>query len=143
MAIHEDLPGIEACICVDGQPLQEYHTENDEVNYNNHAVKIHQSLWTVTKYIESQTDKAFIIKLSLKKPYIMDCGRLQVDFKVDGQWVYTVLLLQDQFIRNGSIEHVIRGPETNTASNVVFRPMKFEKIETSKFPMDVALHPFS
>jgi hypothetical protein len=132
MAVHEDVVGIEASICIDGQPVQEYHTETDEANHNNHAVKLHQSLRTITKYIESQTDKEFAIKAEVKKPYNMDCARLQVEFYVDGKQVHSALWMNDRFAQFGSLQTMFRGPETAIARNAVFQPMKFSKIETSE-----------
>ncbi|PMD38442.1 hypothetical protein L207DRAFT_568089 [Hyaloscypha variabilis F] len=131
MAVHEDIPGIEASICVDGQPLQEYDTENDKVNHDNHAVKLHQSIWTTTKYVESQTDKEFTIKLALKDSYTMGCPRLLTKVAVDGQIVYSVGWFQTDYSLHRNLELIVQGPETRTASRTTFKPMRFSKIETT------------
>jgi hypothetical protein len=88
MAIHEDIPGLEATVCVGGQPLKEYRTENEQSGHTDHAVKLHQSLWTITNYVESQSDKEFGVKLSMRHPYIMNCPRLLFTIDVDGQNIY-------------------------------------------------------
>jgi hypothetical protein len=132
MAVHEDIPDIEASICVGGQPLQEYDTENDEVNHDNHAVKLHQSIWTTTKYVESQTDKEFTIKLALKDPYTMDCPRILFNVAVDGQIVNSVVWFQTDYTLHRNLEFMVRGPETRATSRTTFKPMRFSKIETSE-----------
>ena len=132
MAVHEDLPGVEASVCIDGQPIEEFDTENDEVKDEDHAVKLHQGIWTTTKYVEAQTDKEFSIKLALKDPYIMDCPSLACKVIVDGEFVSAVAWFQIDGELRPSREFVIRGPKTRTTSGTTFKPMRFCKIETSE-----------
>jgi hypothetical protein len=112
-------------------PFQ-YHTENEEVKYNDHAVRLHYSVWTVTDYIESQTDKEFTIKLGLENPYIMECLRLLFKMGVDGQNVYSMIWKQNDHYPTHGFEFVARGPEVQTTSGTTLRPMRFIKIHTSE-----------
>ena len=132
MAVHEDLPGVEASICVDGQPIQKFGTDNDEVKHDNHAVRLHQETWTTTKYVESQTDKEFTIKLALKEPYIMDCPSLVFKVILDGKFVCAVVWFRTDTQLRPFWELVIRGPELRTTSGTTFKPMRFCKIERSE-----------
>lgn len=133
MAIHDDLPGVEATVCVNGQPLQEYRTDNDEVQHNDRAITLHGSLWTITNYIESQTNQDFTIKLTVKLPYVMDCGRLLYEIRVDSQLVYTSLIFPELTRAPGGWQTVILGPDSRDHyGNLVRRSMMFAKINTSK-----------
>jgi hypothetical protein len=129
MAIHDHLPGIEATICVDGQPLREYRTQNDEVKHRSHAVRFHQSLRTITNYVESQSDKEFTIKLALKDHYIMNCPRLLLKIFVDNLHICSFIWLRHLYNPSRGEEFVVRGP----VSGATVRPMKFTALETSEW----------
>lgn len=116
-----------------GNPSQEYRTDNDEVQKDDPEVKLHQSLWTVTNYVEAQTGKEFTIKLDFKHPYKLICERIDARFYVDGEKIRGKILVKEQFRKYISSQIHVRGPKTTTARNVVVQPMKFTRIETSKF----------
>jgi hypothetical protein len=88
MAVHPDLPGIKVTIISDGKPLKEYDTENGEIKHDDATAilaTLHQEKWTVTKYVTSTSGKAFTLKLSVQKPYMLDAPQLAFEVRVDGK----------------------------------------------------------
>jgi len=81
--IHPERLGLEVTVCVDGKALAEYEADNDQVEHDDPAVVQHQSKWTITKYIEATSGKAFTIKLSAKDPYELDAPNLAFEVNVD------------------------------------------------------------
>ncbi|CZT09752.1 uncharacterized protein RAG0_14413 [Rhynchosporium agropyri] len=63
MVVHEDVPGIHAKVMVGGKTLTEFPTVNDEIEVEDAAVIAHYNRCTITRYIASFEDDAFIIKL--------------------------------------------------------------------------------
>ncbi|KAE9368745.1 hypothetical protein N431DRAFT_347853 [Stipitochalara longipes BDJ] len=135
MAVHKDLVGLEAKVCIEGQSLKEYHTSNREIIHTEHAVRRHHSQWTVTKYIEAKTNKEFTLKLSMKSPFFMNCPRLNLHIHVDGQPVYNFVWLRHLYDLNRGEEFVFKGPESTENNVAIRRPMKFTRIETTSDDM--------
>jgi hypothetical protein len=81
MAVLNGLEGIEVTVCVDGQALREYN--DDEVEAQPGVVGAHQASKTVSKWIEADTGKDFVIKMGVKSPYQMDCPTLSFKVQVD------------------------------------------------------------
>ena len=132
MAILEDVPGIEVTVCVDGKPLTEYPTENEEVIDEDQDVIEHREAVTVTNYIESTTDKVFVIKLKVSHPFRMESPNLSFEIYVDGQEIDFPLLRREQ-VKQGRIwRHKVEGPSYTRRGQTFVRPMKFAAINTSE-----------
>jgi hypothetical protein len=59
MAILGNMPGAKVEIIVDGTPLQEYDDDNEPLLSRQ-----------ITKYIESQTGKEFVVKVTFAQPFM-------------------------------------------------------------------------
>jgi hypothetical protein len=81
MAVHDDVEGIEVAVCVDGQALKEYKTDNDP------AVRFHEDTCTVTNYIEAVTGKNFTFKLAINSSYNATSPNLNFEIAVNGKVV--------------------------------------------------------
>lgn len=64
MAILNSLPGLEVFAYIDGEPLEEYNDDEEE-ELEETLVTEHQAASTVSKYVESASDKEFYITLYL------------------------------------------------------------------------------
>ncbi|TGO87592.1 hypothetical protein BPOR_0216g00020 [Botrytis porri] len=94
MAILDSLPGIKGVVCIDGEPLKEYESTEDEVMLNEPEglgkkfdVARHQCSVTVKKFIESTAGKCFTIKCSVKTPYRYAgaCTHISFCSSIDGE----------------------------------------------------------
>lgn len=130
--IHPERLGLEVTVCVDGQALTEYGTENDKIEHDDPDVVLHQNKWTITKYIEATTGKAFTIKLSAKRPYKLDAPNLAFEVNVDGNLIQAPLMNKAEF-RNKSWSYEVNGVITYTDEGPAVKPMVFTKIQTSKW----------
>jgi hypothetical protein len=72
MAIFPDVPGLQAEVVVDGEPLAEYDDDDD-----NNA-----DSGTITKYIEALSNKEFALRYTLNMDALMDYG-VQAKITVD------------------------------------------------------------
>ena len=128
MAILNLLPGLEVSVCVDGQHLQECDTENDEIKQANPVIVEHLKARTITKYIESETDKIFTIKASFGPDFKKDCPKISIDFDVDG------VFMDSRFLSppDPGYETVCKGKRCGSGQKATVRAMKFAKIEASK-----------
>jgi hypothetical protein len=73
MAIFPDVPGLQAEIVVDGEPLREYEDDGDDTEPG-----------TVTKYIEALSDKEFVLKYTVDVDMPTDYG-VEAKIDVDGK----------------------------------------------------------
>jgi len=83
MAILEDLPGIEATVRVNGEPLFEYD-DDEEYQPQDDDVPRHKRAKVTSHYIESATGAEFTIKISVGQPYKMKCPSLGFKVFIDG-----------------------------------------------------------
>lgn len=121
-------------VCVDGIPLIEYDTENDEINpeekLHPKAVR-HQRECTHTKYIESTTGKSFTVNLSAKSPYRLNCPNVEFEVIVDGNWVQSPLMGEVEYAGK-KWAYVVQGVLKDAGA--VLCPMIFAEIQSSKSP---------
>ena len=133
MAIHGDLEGIEVTICIDGQPVTEYETDNDEIEHSQPLVKLHQANVTVTNYIEAITNKEFSIKVEIRPPYKFDCPTLTFQIMIDGNHIYTNSIRSSQLETTGAYAGAAQGLFSGTPGETgLLNKFKFSKIVTSK-----------
>ncbi len=141
MAIPERVPGLQACVLVDGNALPEYDHEEIEPTKPG-PIGEHQAVRTVSKYIEAVSGKEFGIRISLNTPFKLNCPTLTVRIQIDGKWV------GGTYIRKASHPASYRG--ANVISRVdkdvagaraaapdhprmhFLKPFKFSAINTSK-----------
>ena len=71
MVVPDFHPGFKFEVVVDGEPLREYDDNNEEIKAG--EVDEYKASRTISKYIEAVTGQEFSIRLSLGKPYEMDC----------------------------------------------------------------------
>lgn len=81
MAVHDNLPGIEVSVRMDGEKMKEYNAEN-EINHYDRKAFLHQTAWSVTKFIESVEGSEFSVKIDIEKPYKLDCDALSFQLEV-------------------------------------------------------------
>jgi hypothetical protein len=70
MAILDLVPGLEVTVCVDDHPLEEYN-DDEEVEAQPGEAFQHQASRTVSKYVESITDKEFEIRCNVTSAFNM------------------------------------------------------------------------
>lgn len=75
MAINEYVPGIEAVIIVDGQPLKEYQDDDEEEQVNE-----------TIRYVEAAAGKTFSIQVKKPKNFPFKYDFLAYHFWVDGEF---------------------------------------------------------
>jgi len=63
MAVLDGLPGLEVFVCIDGQPIQEYNDDEEE-EVAQTPVAEYQAAKTVSKFVESISDKEFSIQIA-------------------------------------------------------------------------------
>lgn len=93
MVFHGLYPGVEICILVDGQPLEEYDCKNDKVQQEIGAVYKHQMKCTVTRYVKSVTGKNFAVSFKVDPSFKMPCTSMSFCISVDGQLVSTFYMI--------------------------------------------------
>ncbi|KAH7319175.1 hypothetical protein BKA65DRAFT_409663 [Rhexocercosporidium sp. MPI-PUGE-AT-0058] len=129
MAILERVEGLEVTVHIDGQPAQEYDDDEGEQVVPG-AVGWYQAARTIRKYVESISDKEFLVQLSLDKSFKFDCPTLRCDLSIDGKVVRTPLIYQnhqDSFTLRIDGIKTLAGDE----KTALLKPFKFSKIETS------------
>ncbi len=131
MVVHNSLPGIEATVCVDRQPLKEYKIENEKVNHSDARVAAHQGAWTVTNYIESSTGKTFTVNLAIKSTYKSSCPGLQILVYVDNHYIGGWNKSKDRHKQGWT--DILEGLKINTQSSATLMPMQFTEIRSSGF----------
>ncbi|KAH9207285.1 hypothetical protein DL95DRAFT_396184 [Leptodontidium sp. 2 PMI_412] len=129
MAILDRVPGLEVTVHVDGQQAQEYDDDEGEPAVLG-AVGWYQAARTVRKYVESISDKEFLVQLSLDRSFKFDCPTLSCELSIDGKIVRSPVIYrkhQDSFTLD------IDGIKTSAGDGkrALLKPFKFSKIETS------------
>jgi hypothetical protein len=71
MAVLDSLPHIKSQIWVDGRPLEEFDDDEDEEQEVG-PIAEYKAARTVTKYIESTSDKEYSVKLEIDTSYNWD-----------------------------------------------------------------------
>jgi hypothetical protein len=94
MAVLDLVPGLEVTICVDSQPLEEYPDDEYEEVPNGEAEQ-HKATRTVTRYIESTSEKEFAVHLSAAKGYVMDCDGILWRITIDGKLMDSPIFRKD------------------------------------------------
>lgn len=86
MAVLDKVRGLTACVMVDGKPLEEYEDDEDEEERaeDSNAAQYRASR-TITKYVESASNKEYAIQINLGRMYHFDSPTLHVDVKIDGK----------------------------------------------------------
>ena len=130
MAVLDSLPGIEATICINKVPLQEY--EDDEVEIAAGHVGEYQAARTVSKYVESATNKEFSIRLSVNHPYKPDCPTLGFAIIIDGLRARYPMFDLAAHSSRWPWHKVIEGVITTEAGRSMMKPFTFAKIRTSE-----------
>jgi hypothetical protein len=126
MAIHPDLPGIEVTVCVDGSPLTEYDTENDEITHDDPAVALRKNTCTVTKYVEVVEGKEFGVTMAVNAPYELDCDAISFRLTVDGVFIRAVPMMKCDY--KTSWERTALGPIVKSEEGGMTKAMHFAKI---------------
>jgi hypothetical protein len=141
MAILESLPGLEVTVCMDGQPLEEYD-DNEEEEVGETPVAQYQAAKTVSKYIESASEKEFSINITLGTAFTMDFESLMAPIRMDGKFVAGPVMLKKRYL--GSMRgsriltplsrtvHGVHSPAPGNDERILLRKFKFGKIDTSK-----------
>ena len=134
MAIIDLVPGIEVSVCVDDHPLEEYN-DDEEVEAQPGGAIQHQATRTVSKYVESATDKEFEIRYNVTSAFNMDCPTVMFKFFVDGTHIASRILPAHKYkmlaASKLSFSKTIRGIDLNINGTLVVKPFKFSEIKTS------------
>ena len=85
MAVLDDLPGLGVSICIDGQPVEEYNDDEEE-EVAETPIAEYQAAKTISKFVESISDKEFSIRIALESPFVMDYDSLLCPIHIDGKW---------------------------------------------------------
>ncbi|KAG4430283.1 hypothetical protein IFR05_014230 [Cadophora sp. M221] len=129
MAILDRVPGLEVKVHINGQPAQEYDDDEDEQAVPG-AVGWYQAARTVRKYVESISDKEFLVQLSLDNSFKFDCPTLSCELSIDGKVVRSPVIYRKH---QESFTLEIDGIKTSAGDGktALLKPFKFSKIETS------------
>ncbi|KAH7391261.1 hypothetical protein BKA64DRAFT_710171 [Cadophora sp. MPI-SDFR-AT-0126] len=131
MAILESIPEFEVTVCVDGKALKEYDTENDKIEGSDEAVVKHQEAVTVTKFIESPTDKTFMVNVSVQPSYKQDRPNVSFELWVDGQFIEAHLMEKNDYGSRTTWTTIFEGPVAKTPSGATVQLMKFSEIQST------------
>lgn len=133
MAIHQDFPGIEVTVEVDGTSVVEYADLDDQVKHEDATVQLHLVNCTVAKYIECATGKHFSIKMAIDAKYKWDCPVISFHVWVDGVSVGGSSFSRTSY-ENINSDTVKEGIYVgNTGHGGVLKKFKFAEIHTSKY----------
>ncbi|KAL2063579.1 hypothetical protein VTL71DRAFT_5384 [Oculimacula yallundae] len=99
MAVLNLVPGLEVYVKIDGISLQEYD-DDDEIQVGISPVDQYKSSRTVTKYIESVTDKEFTVETSLAPGFVITSDALLTPIRIDGKLMITPLIPHKTYIRH-------------------------------------------
>lgn len=117
MAVIDELPGVEVCVCVDEEPLYEHVDRHATVKKG-----------VIERYIEAKSDQQFTIRIVVDPTtkFLRDC--LTFGVQIDGEFVRTYVVgVEDcRFTRNLGI---LRG---KPAQNHGSCSMSFSALETGK-----------
>ncbi|EKD18506.1 hypothetical protein MBM_03499 [Drepanopeziza brunnea f. sp. 'multigermtubi' MB_m1] len=141
MAVTPWVPGLTIAVCIDGTVLHEYDDDED-VEVQPGLGGEHQASRTTSKYIESTSDKDFVVKVSLDTTFRMDCPAYHFEVFIDGQWMYGAVVAQSFYASYFSAGQLIRPlsfdicgtiqPAPGIPGRDFLRSFRFSRIETSK-----------
>jgi len=94
MAVLDLVPGLEVTVCVDGQLLEEYSEDGYE-EVPTGEVAQHKATRTVTRYIESTSEKEFVVHISAAKGFTMDCDGILWNIRTDGKLMDSPIFNKD------------------------------------------------
>jgi hypothetical protein len=128
MAVIPDLLGLEITVCVDGTPLTEY--EDDEprgqaLSVTREGIPAGKS---ISKYIESETDREFAIDLTISNPFKLDCPSLGFSLLIDGVRVAKTIFRGSHHGLDKPWSCFMDGIRVGPARTLM--PLMFSKIET-------------
>jgi hypothetical protein len=135
VAVLDLLPGVEVKVTVDNVPLREYKDNEADSQAEGGVVGRHRAARTVSKYIESVTDKEFCVNLSIKAPYHFDSPSLTFKVSVDGVKVRSMFApkLSRQVLAKSPWELVVDGvPMKDSQGLPIVKRFRFSKINTCK-----------
>jgi hypothetical protein len=143
MAILDSIPGLEVFVCVDDKPLAEYDDDDDGEGEVEHTqVAEYQAARTVSKFVESVSDKEFSIRLNLETSFVMDCASLIFPINIDGKPCWEPVLAKSRFPQSVQGSRVLSRVTINAQGVRAVAPgiegqeflqkFKFSKIDTSK-----------
>jgi hypothetical protein len=144
MAILNSVPGLEICVCIDGEALVEYDDDEEQEVGAGHVAE-YQAAKTVSKYIESISDKDFGIKATIGPKYVFDSSAVSFAIEIDGKLMITPILEKSKYPTlvfqsrvTGNIVSHTRGVRVPTAVNsekALLKKFRFSKIEMSLSPI--------
>jgi hypothetical protein len=134
----EAIPGLDVSVCIDGEPLEEYDDdEGEEVKPG--RVGQWQAARTVCKYITSESDKQFCIRITVDRSYNMDSSGLGFPIRIDGKLMTTPCMTKpnNPRVRNSLLQDYVRNVygasgRAERGDQAILKRFKFSKIETSK-----------
>ncbi|KAI9047563.1 hypothetical protein LZ554_008279 [Drepanopeziza brunnea f. sp. 'monogermtubi'] len=140
MAVTPWVPGLTIAVCIDGTALHEYDDDED-VEVKPGLGGEHQASRTTLKYIESTSDKDFVVKVSLGTTFIMDCPAYHFELFIDGKRMYGTVVAQSYYASYFSAGRLIRPlsfdfsgsiqPAPDIPGRVFLRSFRFSRIETT------------
>ena len=136
MVCHPLHPGIECGIIAQGEPLQEHKVSIEESTDPKDASL--EEATTVTRFIESISDEAFKIKITVKDSHKLDCPALWFCAFIDGERVNGPVLTKQEFALLSEWWEYVDGATVGKS----IRPFLFSKIATStsyRFCLDLLL----
>ncbi|PMD61670.1 uncharacterized protein K444DRAFT_628688 [Hyaloscypha bicolor E] len=142
MAILDSIPGLEVFVCVDDKPLAEYDDDDDGEGEVEHTqVAEYQAARTVSKFVESVSDKEFSIRLNLETSFVMDCASLIFPINIDGKPCWEPVLAKSRFPQSVQGSRVLSRVTINAQGVRAVAPgieeqeflqkFKFSKIDTT------------
>jgi tRNA U54 and U55 pseudouridine synthase Pus10 len=134
MAIIDLVPGIEVSICVDDHPLVEYNDDEEVGAQHGEAIQ-HQATRTVSKYVESATDKEFGIRYNVTSAFNMDCPTIMFKVFIDGVNIRSQIVRAHRYKELAAsglpYAKTMKGVESKINGMVVVKLFKFTEIKTS------------
>ncbi|KAF4621903.1 hypothetical protein G7Y89_g14442 [Cudoniella acicularis] len=141
MAIFDSLLGLEATVLVDGIALKEFEDNEDE-SPGVGPINEYRASKTVSKYIESTSDKDYSLRLTVDQLYAIDSPSLIVKVVIDGKVMrkfvielWTQAQQNKRLIKpNSSIVkgQTVRDPNDPTPNRGILRKFRFAKIEVTQ-----------
>ncbi|KAG4439891.1 hypothetical protein IFR05_004615 [Cadophora sp. M221] len=130
MAVLVGLPGVQITVCVNGNVLKEYETENGQIHHEDPAITAHQEGCTVTKFIEATTGEPFTINLGVTEPFKMGSPTIVFYIFADGQLIRKPLMSEETY-KSMEWKRVIEGlPVIVDGETSTILPLKFSAIDS-------------
>lgn len=132
MAILTSVPGIEATIQVNNQPLVEHEDDDPAETLGEDALLLGAK--TTSKYIESITGQEFSVHCSVAKPYQRTSASVAVHIYVDGIYISGRVLGTPPTMHPPPPVAIVKGPSTFTpgVDRETIHHFTFSNIKTSK-----------